>query len=503
MTGVLLAVDLGTGSIRAAAISTGGDTICAAQQPLSVAEPFPGWAEINPALWWGGLCATIGQVLDRLAPGQWPVALCIGGVTRSQVLLDADDKLLRPAILFRDRRAEHVAARVATQFPIDNPAEAISAFHPFARLTWLMTHEADVFDRCATLLEPKDYLNWRLTGLKGADAVTYSRFDAFRNLGQPAPEWLERIVKLIAMPLRMPWQELGPVTCSEAPFDRLRGLPVLAGTMDTWATAAGAGAVAPGQAYDVAGTSEAVGFVTASRLSAPGLVSVRWGEGVYQLGGPTQIGADAAAWAHANFRLRGSLSAAIERAGARIPNEELPLFLPYLQGERAPVWRSDLRGAFFGLGRGLDAEGLLWSTMEGVAHSVRDILDTARVATGERLDEIRICGGGAQSDGWCQLKANVCGTPVVRTVPKETGLIGAAMCAAVGMGHYPDLGAAAGAMCKIDKVFEPSEPLRAFFERRVRRYQKLKQFALELADQPALQVVDRAPGSRHNKGAAP
>ncbi len=501
MTEVMLAVDLGTGSIRAAAITARGETVCAAQEPLSVAEPFPGWAEIDPALWWQGLRTTIGAVLDRLAPEQRPAALCIGGVTRSQVLLDAEDRLLRPAILFRDRRAEHVAARIAAELPTENPAEAISAFHPFARLAWLMTHEADVFDRCATLLEPKDYLNWRLTGIKAADGVTYSRFDAFTQRGQPRPDWLRRIMKLVSPPLLMPWQDLGTVSCPEPPFDRLRGLPVMAGAMDTWATAAGAGAVAPGQGYDVAGTSEAVGLVTASRLGVSGLVSVRWGEAVYQLGGPTQIGADAAAWAHANFRLRGSLAAAIERAGARIPNEELPLFLPYLQGERAPVWRSDLRGAFWGLGRGLDAEGLLWSTMEGVAHSVRDILDTARAATGEHLDEIRICGGGAQSDGWCQLKADVCGTPVVRTVPKETGLIGAALCAAVGLGHHADLNAAAGAMCRIDRVFEPSEPLRAFFERRVRRYRKLKQFALALADQPALQVVEDAPGSRHSREA--
>jgi xylulokinase len=97
--------------------------------------------------------------------------------------------------------------------------------------------------------------------------------------------------------------------------------------MDAWASAVGAGAVRPGEAYDVAGTSEVVGLITRERRGAPGLVSLRWSEDVHQIGGPTQAGADCARWCHEIFRLRGSLAAAIERAEGRAPAEDLPLFL--------------------------------------------------------------------------------------------------------------------------------------------------------------------------------
>jgi xylulokinase len=252
--------------------------------------------------------------------------------------------------------------------------------------------------------------------------------------------------------------------------------------MDTWAAAAGAGAVRAGLGYDVAGTSEAVGLVTARRAEAPGLVTLRWTEAAFQLGGPTQAGADSAAWCHDVFRVAGSLGEAIARAGGRVPAPDLPLLLPYLAGERAPVWRSDVRGSFVGVARGHDADAFLWATLEGVAHAVHDILDIACVAAGESLAELRVAGGGARADAWCQLKADVLGVPVARTSQDETGVIGAAMAAAVGLGAHHDLAAAAGAMARVGAVFEPTPALRDLFAERAALYRAIKAHALALAD---------------------
>ena len=132
------------------------------------------------------------------------------------------------------------------------------------------------------------------------------------------------------------------------------------------------------------------------------------------------------------------------------PSEDRPLFLPYLAGERTPLWRADVRGAFEGLSRGHRADDFLWSVLEGVAMAMRDILVRAVDGSRQNLSEVRVAGGGARSDAWCQLKADVMNVPMVRTAHRETGVIGAAIAAAVGLGWHPTLAAAADANLKTD-----------------------------------------------------
>jgi len=223
-------------------------------------------------------------------------------------------------------------------------------------------------------------------------------------------------------------------------------------------------------------------LITGVRTFALGLVSLVWGEDVYQVGGPTQAGADCAVWCHRTFRVRGALATAIERAGTMPRDDDRPLFLPYLAGERAPLWRADVRGAFDGVLRGHGADDFLGSVMEGVAMAIRDIFASALKASHEQLAEIRVAGGGAQSDAWCQIKADVMNVPTVRTSHRETGVIGAAIAAAVGLGWHPSLAAAADAMCPVDRVFEPRSALSSYYARRAERYARARQHAIAQAD---------------------
>jgi len=330
-----------------------------------------------------------------------------------------------PAMLFRDRRA---------------------GFDDAARLAWIERHQPARFARIAHVVEPKDYLAHRLTGQMPPAAT-------------------------------VPWQRVGDVRS----VARLAGVPVFAGAMDTWASAIGAGAVAPGQAYDVAGTTEAVGLVTAQPVSVEGLRGFPWTESTHQIGGPTQAGADCARWCHETFRVRGTLGDAIARTGATL-RKHAPVFLPYLAGERAPVWSSGVRGAFHGIDRAHAPDDFLWSAMEGVAHAVADILRLAESAAGLRATELRACGGGAQSDAWCALKADVLGIPVIRSQAAETGLVGAAMAAAVGLQWYPDLRRAASRMAKPGRRFMPRTRVAGAYEERAAMYAAVKRSALDLVD---------------------
>jgi xylulokinase len=485
---VVLAADLGAGSLRVGAVTAAGRIAASATIPLAAFEPQPGWSEIDPEIWWRGFATAAAAVLDRLGPGALVSGVCCVGLTRTQILLDGNGRALRPAILFRDRRATEEAAAVSRFFASDNPADAITAFHPLARLAWLAEHDAACFAALAIVAEPKDFLHFRLTGRHVRDTVTASRLDALRPL-EALPDAIGRTCALLAGEAVAPWATIGAITCREPPFDHLAGRPVFAGAMDAWAAAVGAGCVVPGQGYDIAGTSEVVGLLAPERTRASGLVSLVWGDGAYQLGGPTQLGADGAAWCHATFRITGSLRQAVERAGALEPSPDLPMFLPYLAGERAPLWRDDLTGLFHGVRRSHSGEDFLWSALEGVAHAGRDILTLAATASGGVPREVRVCGGGARSDSWCQLKADVFGLPVLRARARETGLIGAAMAAWIGLGRYSTLVEAAQAMCPIERGFEPRAALRGLFEDRAIRYAEAKAVALDLADRTRAAVA--------------
>src|SRR5690349_3987492 len=240
---LVLAIDIGAGSLRAGLVALNGRVAAAAAVPLTIAEPRRGYAEMDPALWWRAFTLASTRVLRAMPRPGHVLGVCICGLTRTQVLLDGSGAPLGAAILFRDRRAADIAREM----------NGVTAFDAEARLAWLERHQPKRFARIAKVVEPKDYVSYRLTG-------EHTRANA------------------------KPWQQVGVV----AALPRLAGVPVFAGAMDTWASAVGVGAVRAGEAYDVAGTSEAVGLLTAAPVRARGLMTLPWTDETHQVGGPTQ-----------------------------------------------------------------------------------------------------------------------------------------------------------------------------------------------------------------------
>ncbi|MEO8752977.1 MAG: FGGY-family carbohydrate kinase [Casimicrobiaceae bacterium] len=456
----ILAVDVGAGSLRGGLVRANGRVAATAVVPLTTSEPRPGWAEVDPECWWDALLAAIARLLRNVPRSARILGICICGLTRTQVLLDDRKRVVGPAILFRDRRAAALVPELGIP--------GLTAFDASARLAWIARHQPARFARIDCVVEPKDFLNFRLTGVLAGDTVTHSR--------QPATG------PIVRGNLVSPWHAVGVVTSTVKALARIAGVPVFAGSMDTWASAVGSGAVSAGHAYDVAGTSEVVGLVCARRCAAPGLLSLQWTDDAYQIGGPTQAGADCAQWGHAAFGVRGRLGHAIERVGSVTQRTEPPLFLPYLAGERAPVWRSDVRGAFHLVGRHSTSDDFFWAVLEGVAMAVRDILELAKTASGVRVTQLFVCGGGARSDAWCRLKADVTGLQVVRSRETETGVIGAAIAAAVGSGLHPSVREAAAHMVALGRRFEPRARFASRSDTRFAQYRQIKQAALALRE---------------------
>ncbi len=260
------------------------------------------------------------------------------------------------------------------------------------------------------------------------------------------------------LPFLPPTARLGAVRAGlPGALGRLAGIPVFAMANDTWAMAAGLGALRAGLAYNISGTSEVFGVIGAQAASAPGLIAVDWGEGVQHLGGPSQSGGDTVAWLHTALGAPpdsaiGDWIAALTEQ----PRDAQPaLFLPFLQGERTPYWDTDLRGAWLGLNRRHGPTDLAHAVLEGVAFLNRVILERAEAALGCRAREIRFGGGGAANAAWCRIKADVTGRAVVVGEAEEPGLLGAAIVAWAGLGAFPDIATAQEALVRPSRTYQP------------------------------------------------
>ncbi len=423
---LVLACDLGGSSFRAGLVDAQGHVL----HQVTTSEPTPpeqdGISECDPQLWWNVLDSSV-AALAQEAAFAGVAAIAISAVTRTQVLLDAHGTVLRPAILWRDTRAEAFLPALLARLPAHGEVGAINAFHPLARLFALSRTEPQMLARAAAVLEPKDYLHLRLTGRMAIDSIAGARLIAARDLLAPAgldpclvPEVLD------------PTEIVGSVRPGlPGALARLEGVPVLAMATDTWASVLGLGALRQGFAYNLSGTTEVLGLLHRNAARAEGLVTVGWGPSLFQIGGPSQTGADSLAW------LSGVIGHEIADLAALLaqPRDPQPvLFLPYLQGERVPYWDPSLRGAFIGLNRRHGPVDLAHAVLEGVAFLNRIVLTAAEQACGLQAHEIRFGGGGAASEIWCQTKADVLNRPVVVIDAAEPGLIGAAIVAFAALG---------------------------------------------------------------------
>ncbi len=474
---VILACDLGGTSFRAALVDDTGAVraACAGAGPPAVDRGEA--SEIDAARWWSLLLDCAGRLAEAepsLFAGLRGVAIC--GITRTQVFVDSGGEAVRPAMTWKDTRADAIATRLRTALGTHPEARHMNAFHPLARLAWLKQQEPAGFEAVAHVLEPKDWLNLRLTGRPATDPVSMARLLACREpSGGIDALSAAGVAGSLIPPVIEAQERVGTIRPGlPAPFDRLAGVPVFGCSNDTWSAVLGLGALRSGIAYNISGTTEVLGVVDADRAEAEGLLTVDW-RGLWQLGGPSQNGADTAAWfaalvgGSAGSRDTGAAMAEI-LAGPRCA--EPLLFLPYLQGERVPYWDPSLRGAFVGLGRRHGATDLAYAVLEGVAFQNRIVLERAEAALGRPARELRLGGGAAANPVWCQIKADVCGIPVTVGASPEPGVLGAALVAWTGLGRFASLDEAQTALVAVSRRYEPDARRRASYDRLFALYRK-------------------------------
>ncbi|MEP6991843.1 MAG: xylulokinase [bacterium] len=457
---VFLGIDVGTSGVRAILVSASGDVTATATTPLALSTPQPGWAEQDPAAWWDATLASI-QAVRRARPDSPIAAVGVSGQMHSSVFLDRAGAVIRPALLWCDGRTTAECAKITERVGGEarlrdlacNPA--LEGF-TLPKILWLRAHEPEAYARLATVLLPKDYIRFRLTGELATDPS-----DASATLMYDTAHlrWSDEILaavgvsKSIVPTVGGSAEVLGHVTAEAAVVTTLAaGTPVVGGGADNACGAAGVGAITPGDVVSSWGTSGTVlAPMTEPRVDpllrahtfchvAPGM----W----YMMGVVLSAGG-AFTWYKDQLarELTDSRTAAAlldEEAASIPPGAGGVTFLPYLQGERTPHRDATARGAFLGLSLAHTRAHMTRAVLEGVCFALRDSL-TILQELGLSPSHLLLTGGGAKSAFLRRLQAEVFGLPVSIVNREEGPAYGAALLAAVGAGAFPDLASAARA----------------------------------------------------------
>jgi xylulokinase len=481
---LVLGIDLGTSAVKVGLFSLRGEPVAVARETYPLHAPRPGWAEQMPADWWAATCRAVRRALAETQCTRI-VAVGLCGQTPGHVLVDSAGDALGPAITWQDRRAEQQAAWLAERVTEEQAQAwvglrslADSALPP-ARLKWLASERRDDWVHCQVILQPKDYLALRLTGACATDIHS-----GFALVDPEVRRYSDALLALLEVEggrlprLLKPTDIVGSVTSAAAEETGLpAGLPVATGTVDAWSEIIGCGGAADGRAADIAGTSEVVAVVTDRPVQGADITSSELIGGLHWLGGPTQAGGDALSWLARGFYAATDADAVLARIEAEAasvePGSDGLVFLPYLNGERAPIWDGQARAAFVGLTSAHGREHCARAVYEGVAFAVRHILAVCEEATGLRPEALRVSGGGSRSRFWNQIKADVTGMPVLQCEVAEAGALGAALLAAVAVGAHGNHASAAAEMVRILTRIEPNAALKSRYDDLFRIYRQL------------------------------
>lgn len=488
----LLGIDVGTGGSRALLIDEQGKVLASAtddHEPF--ASPQTGWAEQAPDDWWRATRASVRAVL---AQGRWKpedvTGIGLSGQMHGAVLLDSADAVLRPAIIWCDQRTDAQcrwltdtigAARLIEL--TSNPA--LTGF-TLPKLLWVREHEPDIWRRVAGVLLPKDYVRFRLTGVRATDAADASGtllFDVAHR------RWSGDMLDVAGLDAcQLPDVFEGPEITGRlsatgaADVGLAPGTPVVAGGGDQSAGAVGMGIVRPGTVSATIGTSGVVFAATDSpALDPKGRVHTfcHAVPGRWHVMGVTQAAGLSLRW------FRDTFGAGPDDEDGRDPYDRLAdeaaqapagadevLWAPYLMGERTPHLDPNARAALVGLTASHTRAHIVRAILEGVAFSLRDsftIFDAMRVP----VHEVRLGGGGARSALWQQIQADVYGRQVATLTAEEGAAYGAALLAGVGTGVWSSVDAACDQAVTVAKRIDPDREAAAVLDAQYKRYRAL------------------------------
>jgi sugar (pentulose or hexulose) kinase len=477
----VLGLDVGTEGARAGLFGLDGRQLAAAQAGYPTSFPAPGWAEQDPAAVWDAVCAALRGCLAA-APGVIPLAFSLSATAVTAVTVDDHDQPFGPALLWMDTRAAAEAAEItATGHPsLWYTGGEVSPEWMLPKALWLRRHQPERYSRARWLVELHDWIVFRLTGRWVLAAATASAEWGYDPHARAWPVDLLAEVGLADLTGRWPGEVLAPgeaagsVTVAGAAATGLpRGLPVVQGLMDSFAAALACDVFRPGRVAVSLGSSSSYMALSPEPVSDPrllGPIRAALGPGTYLIQGGQTSAASLVRWFRAE--LGGGLdAAALDAEAAGVPPGSGGIIaLDTWQGSRTPFRDPLRRGAFTGLALGHGRAHLYRAILEAVAYGGRQVTE-AFAGAGITASELVLTGGGGRSELWRQIHADVIGRPLLRLDQAQPAALGSAICAAVGLGAFPDLRSGATAMSRVVSGAEPDPANRQAYDAAFRAYQ--------------------------------
>ena len=482
MSTYLLGVDIGTSSCKTAVFDPDGKVIAQGGSEYPVSYPEKGWAEQDPADWWNGICRAVREMIGESGINPADIAgIGIDGQSWSAIALDKSGNVLCPTPIWTDTRSEAICRETAKRLGEDkifglcgNP---VSPCYTWPKILWYRKNRPEVFEKTEKVLQSNSYIAYRMTGEITQDlsqGYGLACFDMRKGC------WDDDACEALGIPRKLLpeivncHQVIGRLTKEAAEQTGLKeGTPVVAGGLDAACGTLGAGVVRPGQTQEQGGQAGGMSICIDQYAADPRLIlSFHVVPGQWLLQGGTTGGGGALKWLRETMCPELSFAEMSELAEQAPAGSGGVTFLPYMAGERSPIWNPKACGVFFGLNFGVTRGQMIRACMEGVAYALRHNLETAEAA-GAKAGILRAMGGSANSRVWTQIKADVTGCGIEVPASDTATTLGVAILAGVGTGVYQSFEEAAVRTVSVKKTYTPNAEMKAVYDSGYEIYRKL------------------------------
>lgn len=472
-----IGIDLGTSAVKLLLVDPEGSVVRTVSREYPLYFPHPGWSEQEPDDWWAAVQDGLKELTESIDT-ELVAGIGCAGQMHGLVVLDNEDRVIRPAILWNDGRTAEQVDYLNNTIGREKLSELTAniAFAGFTapKLLWMRENEPESFARISKIMLPKDYINYRLTGVHACD---YSDASGTLMLNVAEKRWSQEMLDICGVTLsQMPqlcesYDVIGNLTADI-------GLPhsviVAGGAGDNAAAAVGTGTVGDGACNISLGTSGTI-FISGSTFGVDpnnALHSFAHADGHYHLMGCMLSAASCNKWFYEDILGTGDYTAEQSLITKESLGRNDVFFLPYLMGERSPINDTDARGAFIGMTMGTTRGQMVQAVMEGVSFAIRDSFEVA-ASLGLDIKRSKLCGGGAKAPVWREMLADILNISIDLPQSEEGPGYGGAMLAMVACGHYPDVESCAAALVRTSGTVEPDPETAALYDKQYKKFRSI------------------------------
>ena len=488
----LLGIDIGTSACKVAVFDRNGKVLAAASGDYPVYYPHEGWAEQNPEEWWDAVCRATKETIQKADITADEIAgIGIDGQSWSAIPIDREGNVLANTPIWMDTRAQSICDRLNQEIGQEEIFEvagnSLQPSYSTAKILWYKENLPEVYAKIHKILQSNSYIAFKLTGALTQDV---SQGYGLHCFNMKTGCWDEKMCKCLGIPMEFLPEicdcdhVVGTVTGkAAAECGLVEGTPVVAGGLDAACGTLGAGVIHSGETQEQGGQAGGMSICTEEYKADPRLIlSYHVVPGKWLLQGGTTGGGGVMRWFEREFadyeRMMkeqtgaSSLDQLNKIAEKVAPGCEGMVFLPYMSGERSPIWNPYAKGVFYGLDFAKTKGHMVRACMEGVAFSLRHNLEVAREA-GAEADVLRAMGGSANSLLWTQIKSDITGKTIIVPASDTATTLGAALLAGVGVGFYKDYEEAVSLTVKETRRHEPDPKNKAVYDKTFETYIEL------------------------------